>query len=1125
MRISSSHSIEMKDPSPFRNHELRSDMCNTEPLYTGWIYDTFNIDSIAQFYKTKEVQKSPAKFKTTVVGRCIVCFARYATYKAHLDIADDSQIVFWSDVSSFTEDSKQTITSIIKNQYNKYFPPNLIITFIDSPFFKLEHFLSASKMKQKDHRIVFHYCGYSPLGHDPESLIFSSREFCEEVKITKILQTLGDCSTIIIDDDYSGSLLEPVTKYVEERKDKDVDIVAFFSCQKDEFMPLSKNFPTDIFTACMTTPGQMALVCHSRNYFCFSESTLQPLQPLFMSTLDDEEKLLIEQFLEEIRLVLECTVQAIAFRMLDRDLFTKLFRSDTGLMHLTCNFILACRLLSSFNITPCSYPALPDMTQEPEWGAFDLRLDTILTQIQGKQLSKSTFNQFLEGACRSISYVLTAPVLNNYPPLELAFIKLVMKNDSFSAQACDALAVFLNSSLQAIDWALQFDIFPSVFSVLETKRAKTPPSVLFCIIKMLAYCPDLRDKISQTTIANSLELGLIPILQSENLIEKRLGLITLVLLLHDSPQCCRQALRTNELLKVVFVKEFPRWSLHLINCIVSNSNDSVTDELLDIVCKCETEGDIEKELCVIAALESFIQTEGSSNSLLKKKNVCFSNFGSRKSEKDALKQGLKFTNSISAIVRREVLILFSRFVSTHKTQFLESQKPLYNSLRVFFAQCLLDPAPSVRDLAVKIEKNIQIDEDIVQKSTVIDYYLASLLENISQLLADPTSIFSKVLSQPVGETPVIQIKRNVSLHHLSAESDVKRMKIVSQFKHNCKITTNLVLHSSSYSTAHKNKLQNQSSNNNIQTSFANEKNIKFYYFGDENGYVTRKTIKDTQPPENGFISRKISNEPIASVNYQQNFGYPLLFTATNSGKIFTHFINDKFELNFANAFVLQEDGNATGSLPPTQNYQIEINPFSMHMYTYYKGGKYFDEFDLRTNQKLNSIKAPDETAVCFRPITKYTDIIALAGESLCIFDLRTSYTEPVITRDLDSPVFSFDILDDNIPSFSICSDHTSVGLMDSRYPTGMRTVKLWFSEQSSDETFCFGTNKDNSIAALGHQTGITCVNLVNGQQTKVPNIPITFTSSKIPKPSYITTFQQKMIFVNESNEIITVNFL
>ena len=1123
MRISSSHSIEMKDPSPFRNHELRSDMCNTEPLYTGWIYDTFNIDSIPQTYKTKEVQKSPTKFKTTTTFRCLVYFARYATYKAHVDIADESQIVFWSDVSSFTQESEK-VQDIIKSQFQKFFQPVSIIVCVDSQFVSIEKlYLNKSKPSQ---RVVFHYCGYSPLGHDPESLIFSSPKFYEEIKITKILQTVGNCSTIIIDDDYSGSLLEPLIKYVENNKSKDIDIVAFFSCQKDEFMPLSKNFPTDIFTACMTTPGKMALVCHSRNYFCFSETTLQPLQPLFMSALNDDENKIIEQFFEEIELVLECTVQAIAYRVLDPDLYAKLFRSDPSLMHLTCNFILACRLLSSFNINPCSYPLLPDMSQEPEWGAFDLRLDTVLTQIQAKQLSISTFNQFLDGAYKSIKYVLTAPILNNYPPLELAFIKLVLKNNSYSADACNALAVFLNSSLQAIDWALQFDIFPSVFNVLETKKAKTPPPVLFCIIKMLAYCPELREKITAASVANCIEHCFIPILQSNDLIVKRLGLITIVLLLHDSVINCRQALKTNELLNVAYVKEFPRWSLHLINCIVSNSSDSSTDSLLDIVCNCETEGDIEKELCVLAALESFIQSEGATNSLAKKKNIDFFNFGSNKTEKVALQQGLKFSNSLSAIVRREVLILFSRFVSTHKIQFIESQKPLYNTLRVFFAQCLLDPAPSVKDLAMKIEKNLQSDTDIVQKSNIIDLYLASLLENISQLLADSNPTFSKVLSQPVGETPVIQIKRNVSLHHLSAESDVKRMKIVSQFKHNSKITTNLVLQASSYSTSHKNKLTSQTSSNNISSSYGqNEKNPKYFYFGDENGYITRKSIKESQNPENNFISRKIADDPITSVNYQQNFGFPLLFTATQTGKIFTHFVNDKFELNFANAFILQDEENMNGSIPKAQNYQIEINPFSMHMYTYYKGAKFFEERDLRTNQKITSIKAPDNRAVCFKPITKYTDIIALAGESLCIYDLRQSYTEPVITRDLDSPVFSFDILDDNIPSFSICSDHTSVGLMDSRYPTGMRTVKLWLSEQSSDETICFGTNRDNSIAALGHQTGITCVNLVNGQQTKVPNISITFTSSKVPKPSFITSFQQKLLFVNETNEIITVNFL
>ena len=1086
MRISSSHSLEFKDPSPFRDHELRSSELHTDPLYTGWIYDTFNKDLDKN--ATSKSERSVIKLFTTVTHRCLVYFARWATYKAHLNIADNSQIVFWSDVSSFTEDADESIRTIIREQYKKYFPStSIVLPHIDVNFQKIQQFFAGSKIKQKDHRIVFHYCGYSPADHDRESLIFSSKNFYEEVKITQVLQTIGDCCTLIIDDDYSGNLLKPLIEYVNNSKNE-IDIVAFFSCQSDEVMPLSKNFPTDIFTSCMTTPGRMALVNHSRNYFCFSDSALQPIPALFMNNASDEEKDRIEAILADVRYVLNCTVEAMAFRLLPKDVFDKLFRSDKTLENFTCNFILACRILSAFNITPVSYPELPDMTREPEWSTFDLRLDTALSQIQGTiNSSKLCFSQFLEGACKSISYVLTAPVLSSFPPLELSFVKIVIQNGKFAAQACDALAVFLNNSSEAIEWSLHFDIFNAVYNVLEKSRNEIIPSVLFCVIKMLAYCPDLRDTIPQTTLASSIEHVLIPLLQAnDKLIEKRLALITLVLLLHNSPQCCRQALRTRDLLKAAFVPQFPTWSMHLINCIAGNANDS-QNEILDIVAGYQPE-DIELQLCVVSALGAFIQSESSelaSSSLLKKKNFSFSDFQKYGNcEKKALKRGLEFAKSTSYIVRREVLILFSCFVSTHKMQFLESQKPFYNDLKVFFANCLMDPSPSVRNLASSIEEGLKNDEAIALKSNIVDCYLESLLDNISQLLADSSTSYSKILTQTVGEVPTLTIRRNVSLHHLPDESEMRKMKIVSTSRYQNQISSNLIVQQSQY------------------------------FFGDEKGCVSKGTFNDGEQA----ISRKIADDEITSINHQSNYGYPLLFAATNTGKVYSYFVADKFELTFANAFCLPDEQSAI-----VRDYQIEVNPWTMHMFSYYKGGNIFEERDLRTGKKVSSIAAPDAKAVCFKPITKYADIIALAGESLCIFDTRASTSVPVITRELDSPVFEFDIVDDNIPSFSICSDKTSVGLMDSRYPNGMRTVKLWISESASEQTKCFGTNKELSIAALGYENGLTCVNLVNGQQRNVPNISISFASSKPPNPARIAMHAQKMVFVNEKNELVTVN--
>jgi regulatory associated protein of mTOR len=68
----------------------------------------------------------------------------------------------------------------------------------------------------------------------------------------------------------------------------------------------------------------------------------------------------------------------IAWSTIPSSLFQKLFRQDLLVASLFRNFLLAQRIMRSFNCTPQSYPLLPDCSTHPLWQAWDAAVEHCL---------------------------------------------------------------------------------------------------------------------------------------------------------------------------------------------------------------------------------------------------------------------------------------------------------------------------------------------------------------------------------------------------------------------------------------------------------------------------------------------------------------------------------------------------------------------------------------------------------------------------------------------------------------------------------------------------------------------------------------------------------------------------
>lgn len=1067
-RLTSSQSLEMR-ASPFKQRTTKPDEFIQTPLYNGWLYETFGFNPTQNNLKCFCFDYDLSETQTV---RSVVIVNRYDIFQSQYGYLDENKVFFWSDIRTVGEDNTNSLTQTIKSYYSKILNKDSILTYIDQNWTVIGQYLKKSRLVTRDSRVVYHYLGHSPYDENRNYITISNRESIDKIPFQSFISTLGDKITLVIEENNAGAYITELQNYIQTKNNK-LDVVAFCSCATNQEMPFAKYTPVDSFTSCMLSPARSALLYHSRAYYCFSDSSLQPISPLFVNGFSEDKKKFVEEIFQNLTIVLETIVDSMAFRLLPHHLFYKLFRADPVLAKLTCNFILACRVLENFGITPVSYPALPDMSREPEWAIFDLRLDAALTLIQGNDYCCDTgFRNYLSGVSTSVGYVLSAPIISQDPPIELSFLKLLLKDDEYCLSACDSLAIFLNNSQQAIEWTLNFFLFTTLFSVLE--RGKCSGAVLFCIIKILAYCPLIRNTVVNQ-LSRAIEKILFPCLQQENeLIQKRLSLITLVLVLNDSQQCVRQAIKTRDIIKVAYVPAFPTWSLHLICCIAGSISESDTmSNLLDKVIAVDSKGDQELELCIVSTLSSFITTTTHTGI----KHTNFNDMMMRSDiEKRAMQRGLDFSTSLNALIRYEVLILFSKFLAINQSEFYESNDDFYKNLQKFFADCLMDPAPRVKQLADEIDANLSSYSDVSKLSNVVNMYQTALLGNVDQLMTNSDSPLSKQESERIPHS----VRRSTSGHHIARVNEMKRMKVAATMNYEREITTNLCIHSSSI------------------------------YYGDSNGYVAMSDLKDASLLENV----KLAEEKLTSVTYLDNGGYPLLLTATDSGNLNAHSILNTFELSFSNSFKLQTEVDTHAN-----TFKFEVDPITSKLFSYHAAKcTSFGVRDLQLSRVLPSIPVPSGYAASVKPISRYPDVVAIAGDNFHLVDLRIG-VEPVLSYEMDSPVFDFELINDSFPSFAVSSNETTVSFIDARYES-MKTVQLWVRE---NKTVAFGGCSDTAIAAIGYPNGITCVNLVNGGQKQVPVIPESLFNSKPPNPSFISFTSDRLYFVHEKSNIVVIN--
>lgn len=258
------------------------------------------------------------------------------------------------------------------------------------------------------------------------------------------------------------------------------------ACEAHQILPMQPDLPADLFTSCLTTPLKMAL-----RWF-IQKNDLRLIPNVTLDLVDQIPGVLSDRrtMLGELNWIFTAITDTIAWDVLPRDLFQRLYRQDLLVASLFRNFLLADRIMRTYDCTPVSHPKLPKTYHHPMWRAWDMVVDLCLSQLvdvleERAPFKTSTF--FAEQLTAFEVWLDLDHSANKQPDHQLLPIILqVLLSPVHRLRALDLLSRFLNLGPGAVNSALSVGIFPYVLKLLQSNAREVRPFLLSIWAKILA---------------------------------------------------------------------------------------------------------------------------------------------------------------------------------------------------------------------------------------------------------------------------------------------------------------------------------------------------------------------------------------------------------------------------------------------------------------------------------------------------------------------------------------------------------------------------------------------------------------------------------------------------------------
>jgi hypothetical protein len=303
-------------------------------------------------------------------------------------------------------------------------------------------------------RLLLHYYGHGSFAPSADSIFFFNDERSQYrgLQLVKVMNTCRCPLAFILDCPKAAAVCDRLTT--------GKDVFAFFACGATEELPISTHAPTDLFSSSLLMPYETATWWHTQRHSSLCDTPVLP---------SDSVSPFLRGFLNAI-------LDAIAFETQPSTVY-QAFTTDPALGALFRGFVLAQRVMLSFNIHSVTLPAVKPMASHPLWHVWDIAIDLCTTMADDAEstlfsLCMSTFEAYpSQGIYPIYLFFLTLPAFRAETSRQ--FFRLLDENERAAASAVRAN-------------------LPAVITVLDK-----PDETVFLVIAKLQVWHDLIDPYSQ----------------------------------------------------------------------------------------------------------------------------------------------------------------------------------------------------------------------------------------------------------------------------------------------------------------------------------------------------------------------------------------------------------------------------------------------------------------------------------------------------------------------------------------------------------------------------------------------------------------------------------------------------